>query len=106
MSTGKHKLFVYGSLKRGEGFGHFLKELKAIKAKALGHVERGEWYPKLYEGDEIVEGELYEVDDNLLKALDEVEGFLPADASNSLYIRKEIVLIEPAGAAWAYFFNG
>jgi gamma-glutamylcyclotransferase (GGCT)/AIG2-like uncharacterized protein YtfP len=56
-------------------------------------------------------GEVYEASDPqpVLDALDEIEGYDPADADRSLYQRQEVEVTFPDGlvttTAWIYFYN-
>jgi gamma-glutamylcyclotransferase (GGCT)/AIG2-like uncharacterized protein YtfP len=83
-------IFVYGTLRRGQsnhaelGHARFLREVATAPRYEL--VDLGE-YPALLEGGSTaVQGELYEIDEELLAHLDEFEG-VPA-----LYQRKSIAL--------------
>jgi gamma-glutamylaminecyclotransferase len=72
------KIFVYGSLLRGERYHHHLAGAtwlgEAQTEAAYTLVDLGE-YPALLDGGETsVAGEVYEVDDALLAALDAFEG--------------------------------
>ncbi len=60
--------------------------------------------------DSRVWGEVYETDeiDDVLAALDEIEGNLPADPDHSLYQRTVVKVTMPGGRAvdaWVYFYN-
>ena len=60
--------------------------------------------------DREVWGEIYEVSapDEVLAALDEIEGFSTADPDRSLYLRAETEVTLAGGStrrAWAYFYN-
>lgn len=55
-------------------------------------------------------GEVYQVRDAtaVLAALDEIEGYTPADPDRSLYLRTRVSVMLPDGAespAWVYFYN-
>ena len=57
-------------------------------------------YPGLTEGEGAVVGELHRIlDENALEKLDAYEG------EGSLYLRRQVRLIEPAVDAWVYFYN-
>ena len=60
--------------------------------------------------DSIVRGELYELQDatSVLAALDEIEGYRPAEPDRSLYTRALTSVTLDDGrveSAWAYFYN-
>jgi gamma-glutamylcyclotransferase (GGCT)/AIG2-like uncharacterized protein YtfP len=93
-----HRVFVYGTLRRGESHAHLMAQ-----AAYLGpHIteprytlcDLGEYPAAVSWGVTAIRGEVYEVDDALLHALDEYEDF------PKLYNRK---LIPTAyGGAWMY----
>ncbi len=64
-------------------------------------------YPGLRHGDGRVIAELYAIlDIEVLEALDEFEGFRPADPRRSLYLRERCDLRAPEGRqAWLYLYN-
>lgn len=99
------RLFVYGTLKRGESRANhmagqtFLGPARTVTGYRLYEVES---YPGLVE-DEVgisIEGELWDVDPQCLAKLDVVE------CVPELYRRGEIVLEYPQRAAESYFFRG
>ena len=71
-----HRLFVYGSLRSGEAEHALLERARPLgpcrTAAGFALVDLGE-YPALVAGEGTVEGELYEVDDATLAALDDYE---------------------------------
>lgn len=97
-----HKVFVYGSLKRGYGNNILLKD-----QQYLGEVSTVEGFDLISlrafpamlktEGPRQVHGELYEVDDKCLQQLDILEGH------PNLYIRQRISL-DNGQQVWAYLF--
>lgn len=63
-------------------------------------------YPGFLPGDGEVRGELYEaLDGRILDRLDEFEEFDVGRIEQSLYLRRKLPLIEPAGEAWVYVYN-
>jgi gamma-glutamylcyclotransferase (GGCT)/AIG2-like uncharacterized protein YtfP len=101
----KHYLFVYGTLKRG-GSRHWLIEDFPFlgRARAKGFVLYDLCsFPAMVPGAGVVYGEVYEVSEEVIKALDWVEG-VPV-----LYRRELIDLVFEDGSslkAWAYVYNG
>jgi len=98
-------LFVYGTLKRG-GSRHWIIEnlpfLGRAKAKGFVLYDLGP-YPAMVPGAGLVYGEVYEVFEEALQALDWVEG-VPV-----LYRRELIDVVFEDGfslKAWAYIYNG
>jgi gamma-glutamylcyclotransferase (GGCT)/AIG2-like uncharacterized protein YtfP len=90
------RLFVYGSLKRGEANhgvlagARFISDVRTRSAFALAEIAG---YPALVPGDRAIDGELFELPCARLRELDEFEG--------SAYVRREIAL-EGGGVAIAY----
>jgi len=104
LSTKNH-LFVYGTLKR-DGSRHWIIEdfpfLGRAKAKGFALYDLGP-YPAMVPGVGVVYGEVYEVSEEALQALDWVEG-VPV-----LYRRELIEVVFEDGfslKAWAYVYNG
>ena len=106
-------VFVYGSLKRGYRLHHLLQDQKFLgPASTITRYrlfDAGE-YPGLVEvsTDNIgqgvsVRGELYRVDDECLRRLDEAEG-----VDEGLYYRRPICLnhLDAQNLAEAWFFAG
>lgn len=103
-------VFVYGTLRHGEVNHHLLKDSKTvtISARAIGRlVDTGLGYPALIlRGESYVLGELYEVDNDTLIVLDELEGYFgPGDGRND-YERVNISVETDRYnlLAWTYVF--
>jgi gamma-glutamylaminecyclotransferase len=105
-STGKFRLFVYGTLKRG-GCRHaplasqrYLGEARTTASYALHDL--GD-YPGLVaspqDGD-VIHGEVYEVDCALVGWLDAMEG------SPDWFKLEPVELVGLEGVVWAYFYQG
>ncbi|MCF6242131.1 MAG: gamma-glutamylcyclotransferase [Bacteroidales bacterium] len=103
-------LFVYGGLLKGMTLAPFIEGAKYlgpafIKAKIyfLGQ------FPGIVQGDDIVFGELYELDRKELPALDKIEDYHPDNIKKSSYIRKKVEVNTLPGKtkiiADAYFYN-
>ncbi|WP_305966561.1 gamma-glutamylcyclotransferase family protein [Marinobacter salsuginis] len=102
----KHRVAVYGTLKRGRNNSHILRGARFVGT---------DWMPKLslyhlgpYPGavEEPSTGvrvEIYEVKDSTLKILDELEDFFPERPQSSLYIRR--TMDTRHGPAWVYLYN-
>jgi gamma-glutamylcyclotransferase (GGCT)/AIG2-like uncharacterized protein YtfP len=72
-----HRLFVYGSLKRGHRHHaelHGARFIAAARTSAAYRLLDFGTYPGLARGTRAVEGELFEVDDAVLERLDAFEG--------------------------------
>ncbi|MAP96173.1 MAG: hypothetical protein CMK07_14600 [Ponticaulis sp.] len=108
--------FFYGLLKQGAagspdhidlaGGGEFLGP--ASIRGVLYHL--GD-YPGVIEGEGVVQGMLYRLNDlNLMPLLDEFEDFDPDDAARSMYLRRCTPLLDrnclsTNQQAWVYWYN-
>lgn len=91
-------LFVYGTLKKGEKNHHRLDGSDFLKQEKLFGFKRSEGIgPAIMPGgeDDLVEGELYQVDSEVLDKIDEYEG--------DEYIR-ELVELDDGSEAYAYIY--
>jgi gamma-glutamylcyclotransferase (GGCT)/AIG2-like uncharacterized protein YtfP len=101
----KHLVFVYGTLRRGgiRAMPSLFPDSTFVdKAKVRGRLYDFGEYPGLLldESGSPVAGEVYEVDDEILNRLDEIE-------TESYYLRKqlEITFGESRRACWVYVFD-
>ncbi len=97
-----HRVFVYGTLKKGYHNHHHLKNCKFEEAEALGFTLHASAYlPYVIQGEGIVYGELYEVDDEILRRLDYLEGH------PKFYKRIEtpIKVADRIVPAWIYIYH-
>ncbi|WP_028612310.1 gamma-glutamylcyclotransferase family protein [Paenibacillus harenae] len=104
------KVFVYGTLRRGESNHSLLAPATclAMTARMKGClIDTGDGYPGLLEEDGEVIGELYEVSDAELGKLDELEDYFGPDDPGNLYNRVEVDVCTDRGSvkAWTYFYN-
>lgn len=96
-----NKVFVYGSLLSGMHNHRWLYPDTNASTKYLGEASiKGDMFdlgsfPCILDGDGVVQGEVYEVDEYILHSLDRLEGH------PSFYKRKEVDYGD--GVAWAYF---
>ncbi len=92
-----HKLFVYGTLRTGEGQVAFLQG----RLHNFGH------FPGITKGNDRIRGEIREViSDAQLKEFDRYEGF--ADKPDDLYKREKTWVTLEDGTrveTWVYWFN-
>src|SRR5215207_8003538 len=98
----KHLIFIYGSLRSGSARSmskRFPDSKFIAKAKVSGSLYDLGPYPglQLNEAKALVSGEVYEVDDELLKQLDEFEA-----ASNYLRRQVEISIGAQPRMCWTY----
>lgn len=93
-------VFVYGTLRKGRGNHHILQgSTFKGQAKVKGDLYREGFLPVAKQGEGVITGEVYEVDDRTLKLLDRLEG-------HPGWYRRELVplLSGVAGEAWIYFY--
>lgn len=110
-----HLVFFYGTLMAG-----FDRRRRAGIDNKLTYIGRGSIKAALFDlgiypaaipaPDGRVWGEVYAMSeiDTVLLALDDIEGFTPADPDRSLYLRRETDVVLPDGSsatAWVYFYN-
>lgn len=91
------RVFVYGSLKEG-GWSHHLLEGQIFCGYAFMDGLRMislDSYPGVVKGEGRIDGEMHEVDDNTLAALDRLE-------SNGSYYTREIMGTECGNSVWVY----
>jgi gamma-glutamylcyclotransferase (GGCT)/AIG2-like uncharacterized protein YtfP len=85
------KLFAYGTLLAGMRLHVTLAGAPCLgPAMIRGTLLDLGAYAGLVEGDAVVTGELYEIDQPLLERLDQLEGFNSEDPARSLYLRKDV----------------
>ncbi len=69
------KVFVYGTLKKGYHNHYGLADCPMKKAEVVGYdLHASAYLPFVKEGSGIVKGELYEVSEQILLRLDQLEG--------------------------------
>lgn len=104
-----HKVFVYGSLLSGLGNHGLLigsTKLGETKSPKLFSMLDLGWFPGVILEDEDpieIKGEVYEVDDNTLKRLDRLEGFVSTNPKFGMYDRIEIDT--EFGKSFIYVYN-
>ncbi|BBG22724.1 gamma-glutamylcyclotransferase [Sulfuracidifex tepidarius] len=81
-------LFVYGTFRYGFELHHFLKDSRFV---GLGHIEGYNMYdlgsyPGIVKGENSIWGEVYEVDEKLIKEFDIIEGYMGRE--DDLYVRE------------------
>ena len=103
------KIFVYGTLKVGgfyaDSFNGVRKEVK--EAQVHGKIYGGAGYPRLILcEDSVVHGELHTYDrpDEVIKAMDRIEGYRGEGKSN-LYNRKKVKVMTADGEEEAYIYE-
>lgn len=97
----KRKVFVYGTLMRGEGNHDYLNNSTCLsKATAEGYdmYDVG-WYPAIIPGDNLIIGELYQVPKDDMASIDMLEG------EGHLYFKKcEIVTDSEGKTTFAFIY--
>lgn len=93
------KLFVYGTLRRGESAAHLMRDARFVGVGSIRALRRANGqYSGIIPGEGVVEGELYEAPASLIPSLDEYEG--------AAYQRRPCVITLSTGETiegWAYF---
>lgn len=106
-------VFVYGTLKRG--FGNY-KRLLGGRSEYIGKAHiKGRMFSVnmafpayIEEGENMIEGELFVIDEGLLGGLDMLEGYVEDNEEISMYIRRERKVVTEYGAVlktWVYIWN-
>ncbi|MDQ8189911.1 gamma-glutamylcyclotransferase family protein [Roseibacillus persicicus] len=87
----KVPVFVYGALRQGASNAWRMERASFVgKATVAGTLVKVDWYPGLVlGGDALVQGEVYQVDEQTLRELDEFEGIGVEDTRNDEYRRVE-----------------
>jgi gamma-glutamylcyclotransferase (GGCT)/AIG2-like uncharacterized protein YtfP len=98
----KYNLFVYGTLMSGLHNHRFLSGAEDTMQPAVlskfGLFDTAHGYPAIAPVDYgFVEGELYEIDDDMLTRIDMLEGYRGEDAEFNLYNRKVVTVHLPNG---------
>lgn len=81
-----YSVFVYGTLRKGGTYHHFLKNARLLKENYLlpgfRLYDYRHWYPYMVKGnkEDVVTGEIYKVDEAGLQLLNQLE-----DVENQLY---------------------
>jgi Uncharacterized conserved protein len=95
-----HQLFVYGTLRRGERYHGLIEKARCLSflAQVAGSmVDTGEGYPAMMRGEGNVCGEIYEIDEDALKRVDDLEDYYGPGDSRNLYERVETVAYTDRG---------
>lgn len=106
-ASGRHRVVIYGTLKRGEpnhpelGFAQFLG---SDTLTSIVLYDLGPWPGARIEPSHGVEVEVYAVSLSQLAKLDEFEDYRPHAKGASLYVRR--VVRTSYGGAWVYLYNG
>ncbi len=70
----RHKVFVYGTLKQGQCNHGYLKGLEKNTGSVRGyHLHAGPGYPHAVRGQGMIHGEVYQINERVLHALDHLE---------------------------------
>jgi gamma-glutamylcyclotransferase (GGCT)/AIG2-like uncharacterized protein YtfP len=103
-------LAVYGTLRRRSIFPKLPMAASRLQFFGYGLI-RGRlfWqrtYPALIQDRGYAQVEVFRiVDPNVLDELDRYEGFDPRNPLASLFIRTQVLLLNPQVQAWVYFLN-
>ncbi|WP_249869632.1 gamma-glutamylcyclotransferase family protein [Oceanobacillus saliphilus] len=101
-----NRVFVYGTLRTNEGNHKYLEGAKCLRGQAWIYGElfdTNKGYPVMKESNtEKVCGELFEVTDRQLAAIDRLEGYR-GEASDNLYERKRVTVFDDSGSVMEAF---
>lgn len=98
---------VYGTLRRGNANAHWLANalfLGTDVSPAIVLYDLGEYPGAKSAASDGIEVEVYQINSQILHALDQLEEFDPANPERSLYVRRE--LQTAFGVAWVYLYQG
>jgi len=103
-------LAVYGTLRRRSIFPKLPMAVSRLQFFSRGLIGgRLFWqrtYPALIQDRGIAQVELFRiVDPGVMTDLDRYEGFDPRNPRASLFIRTQVLLLNPQVRAWVYFLN-
>ena len=95
------KLFVYGTLRKGRyNYDIYLKDnskfLQYAYIKGTLYSLKGKVYPAIVEGDSMVLGEIFEVDQETFDRMDAMEGYVPGRFDNE-YDKIETDILDENG---------
>ena len=95
------RLFVYGTLRKGRyNYDIYLKDnskfLQNAYIKGTLYSLKGKVYPAIVEGDSMVLGEIFEVDQETFNRMDAMEGYVPGRFDNE-YDKIETDILDENG---------
>ena len=104
------QLFVYGSLLRGMSLSSYMEDARFLgPAYVKADLFYLGFYPGIIQGEQVVYGELYEVNQDQLPIIDQVEDYIELDNERSAYLRKPVDAFRLSDGrklkAQAYFYN-
>lgn len=104
------QLFVYGSLLRGMSLSSYMEGTKFLgPAYVRAEMFYLGFYPGIIKGNQLVFGELYEVSEEQIPKIDEVEDYIELDNERSAYLRRPIDAYQLSDGklvkAAAYYYN-
>ncbi|RPF52243.1 gamma-glutamylcyclotransferase [Aquisalibacillus elongatus] len=101
------KLFVYGTLRKGERNHDFLKQATLISEQSWTEgflIDTGYDYPAMViDSDNLVYGEVYEIDSETLAKVDALEGYKD-DSEHNHYMRSKRMIYSDVGSMEAYVY--
>lgn len=82
------KVFVYGTLRKGQGNHSLLSTAEYLRDESLPGFDMYNvgWFPAVVRGTGVIIGEVYEIDEDTLEALHALEGYDEDYPEESLYI--------------------
>ncbi|PAD17535.1 gamma-glutamylcyclotransferase family protein [Shouchella clausii] len=104
----KHRLFVYGTLRKGGTNDHYLQQSELVEDTCwiIGEMHNTPFgYPIVrFRGQEKIRGELYAVTSEELIRIDELEGYNPEGKSENEYERVECTVYTDESETIAYTY--
>lgn len=103
-------VFVYGTLRKQEHNHHFLADAKCIECECWTYgklYDTGYGYPAMVKDQsEKVYGELYKINEDQLKGLNQLEGYIGDGHKNNLYDRvtQEVYTRNSSVQAFVYIY--
>jgi gamma-glutamylcyclotransferase (GGCT)/AIG2-like uncharacterized protein YtfP/cation transport regulator ChaC len=101
-------IFVYGSLRKNQKYHYYLEDSKLISEQAWikGELyDTGEGYPAVKEGNDRVFGEIYEINQNVLESIDDLEDY-KENNDNNLYMRQVTEAQTDKGTVDVIYYTG
>ena len=104
-----HLLFIYGTLLPGLRLAHEMQQAECLgPGRVAGRLVDVGRYPGLLPGAGEVHGEIYRLNESLLKRLDHVESMVPTDRAASQYWREQVLVLSGpcvGQSVWTYVYN-
>lgn len=97
---------VYGTLRQGQPNAWLMSDAKFIgfdHLPAISLYDLSVFPAAIESGEDDLTVEIYQINESLLRRLDQLEGFKPTKQKDSYFVRK--LMPTAYGKAWLYLFN-